>query len=115
MSPIVLAPAFDLTVVENRAGMEKFLRNMNCGATSSEVDGIARCGLVGGVAFADLSVEIPPPALEIIVVKNRAGVYPTTVDFDRSSARSKVNSGGSQSFSSVTHSKLPIRVVSPTL
>jgi len=84
LARVVVAPALDRIVIEERTGVKVTCRNGFCGSPEAEVDcGKCIAHLVRPitaprcVALAQLAVAVVAPALDRIVIEERAGVVET--------------------------------------
>ena len=80
LTKIVSSPAADGAVVEECARVISASGDCGGGASAAEVDGIAWCVGVGGVAAAELPSEVISPASDLTVVEECARVVGASGD-----------------------------------
>ena len=112
----VAAPAGDGAVVEECAGVSATGGDSGCGASVAEVNGVAWCVGVGGVAVTELTEKVISPAGDGAVVEECTGVLVADRNNRRDAASSEGNSGTWLiGIGGITDTKLTISIFSPTL
>ena len=89
-----LAPAFDATIVQHDARVQRARRDCDSGAAGAEVDGNVRALPRLRVAKAELALAIGPPAFDVARVQHHARVSTATRDFHSLDTETEVDESG---------------------
>ncbi len=115
---VIVSPALDAVVVQDRARMVITRCDGLCAAAYSQVDRVRRRRVaVCGVAVAELAVLVISPTLDAVVIQNCAGILIACCDGLGGSACSQVDrvDRGGTAVCGIAVAELAVIVGSPTL